>query len=350
MNNDLDILDDLERLEKDPGARMIIRTGQTIGCFYIESPAMRGLFARMKCESYRDVVAASSIIRPGVAESGMMQEFLRRYRNPDRGRDESPQMRRLLDETFGIMIYQEDVIKVAHEIGGLTLADADLMRRAMSGKTRGHENLKELADRFKDSCLRKGIDDEEAEEIWRQIESFSGYSFCKGHSAAFAVLSFQVAWLKAHYPAEFLAAVISNGGGFYSAGAYVSEAWRMGLRVLQPSVNESLADCTAKTEMELNPDNPTEGERSKAQGWIRIGLRNIKNMSEVMIQRILDARKEGGGFQSLKEFISRTKCGYEICSYIIKAGGFDDININRSEILIELDIIDKKLNKLDLID
>ena len=259
MSDPLDILDDFDRLCRDPAKRMLIRTGQTMGCFYIESPAMRSLFARMKCETYEDVVAASSIIRPGVAESGMMKEFILRARDPGRVRALHPKMAELLKETYGVMVYQEDVIKVAHEIGGLTLAEADLLRRAMSGKMRSRDAMEKLTERFFESCRKKGIDEKVAREIWRQIESFAGYSFCKGHSASFAVLSFQMTYLKAHHPAEFMASVLANGGGFYQPAAYVSEARRMGLRVLPPSVNPSTGSGQAPSGSSSPALNAVEG-------------------------------------------------------------------------------------------
>jgi len=333
----LDVLDDIERLERDPATRMLIRTGQTIGCFYIESPAMRSLFARLKCSSYRDVVAASSIIRPGVAESGMMKEFILRYRHPKRIRKSHPRLDALLEETFGVMVYQEDVIRVAHEIGGLSLAEADLLRRAMSGKGRSREAMKALSGRFLESCAAQGIGPEAAADIWRQIESFAGYSFCKGHSAAFAVLSFQVAWLKAHYPAEFLAAVLANGGGFYAPAAYVSEARRMGLRVLPPDVNAAQMDCAGRTEAPLPPEDPPPGHRSQCQGWIRVGFRAIRNFPEKIARRILEQRDRNGPFASLKDFLERTRCGHEAADKLIRAGGFDAIEPNRARSLLALD-------------
>ena len=185
------------------------------------------------------LTAASSIIRPGVAESGMMQEFIARHRDPSRRTYLVPEMEKVLGDTYGVMIYQEDVIKVAHFVGGLSLEEGDLLRRAMSGKMRSHNAMKPLEEKFYDSCRSKKIKDHAAKEIWRQIESFAGYAFCKAHSASFALLSFQVAYLKAHHPAEFLASVLSNGGGFYSPAVYIWESKRLGLNVNLPSVNQS---------------------------------------------------------------------------------------------------------------
>ncbi len=208
---------DFEMLFNDEKTKELLRKGQTIGCFYIESPGMRSLLRRLDVETFEMLTAASSVIRPGVAESGMMQEFLARHKDPSRRKYLVPEMEVHLGETYGVMIYQEDVIKIAHHIAGLTLEEADLLRRAMSGKMRSHEAMKEITDKFFVSCCAKGHSEETAKELWRQIESFAGYSFCKAHSASFALLSFQVAYLKAHYPAEFMANVLNNGGGFYSS-------------------------------------------------------------------------------------------------------------------------------------
>jgi len=212
---------DYEFLFHDPETLKLIREGQTIGCFYIESPGMRNLLKQLQVDTFEMLTAASSIIRPGVAESGMMQEFIARHRDPSRRTYLVPEMEQVLGETYGVMIYQEDVIKVAHYIGGLSLEEGDLLRRAMSGKMRSHGAMKVLEEKFYDSCRNKKIKESAAKEIWRQIESFAGYAFCKAHSASFALLSFQVAYLKAHYPAEFLASVLSNSGGFYSPAVYI---------------------------------------------------------------------------------------------------------------------------------
>ena len=219
---DFDIYD-FEMLFNNERTNELIRTGQTIGCFYIESPGMRSLLRKLDVHDFEMLTAASSIIRPGVAESGMMQEFIARHKDPAKRKYLVPAMEDVLGETYGVMIYQEDVIKVAHHVAGLSLEEADLLRRAMSGKMRSHSAMEKIIEKYFLSCKDKGLTDKQAKELWRQIESFAGYSFCKAHSASFALLSYQVAFLKAHYPAEFMASVLSNGGGFYSAAVYVWE-------------------------------------------------------------------------------------------------------------------------------
>ena len=298
----------------------LIRTGRTIGCFYIESPGMRQLLKRLDVHTFEMLTAASSIIRPGVAESGMMQEFIARHRDPSRRKYLHPLMEKYLGETYGVMIYQEDVIKVAHYIAGLSLDDADLMRRAMSGKARSHKAMLMLTKKFVNSCRAKGISAYVTKELWRQIESFAGYSFCKAHSASFALLSYQVAYIKAHYPAEFIASVISNGGGFYSAAVYVWEGKRMGLNFKLPSINKSEYHYTGS------------GKE------IEIGLMSIKSLSEEFCERIIDERKENGKYKSLPDFLVRVRPGPEEAASLIKCGAMDCFEYTRPTLLRLLNV------------
>ena len=269
---------DYEMLFNDEKTKSLIREGNTIGCFYIESPGMRSLLRRLNCDSFEMLTAASSVIRPGVAESGMMQEFIARHKNPSRRKYLIPQMKKYLGETYGVMIYQEDVIKVAHHIAGLSLEEADLLRRAMSGKLRSKSAMRQIADNFFLSCKTNGLADNAAQELWRQIKSFAGYAFCKAHSASFALLSFQLAYLKAHYPAEFMASVLSNRGGYYSAAVYVQEVRRLGLKILLPCVNFGQYEYTV-----------VDGKEG-----IRIGFMAAKNLAKNSVDKIVTERKQNG--------------------------------------------------------
>lgn len=327
-NIDFDIYD-YHMLFNDPETRKIIREGNTIGCFYIESPGMRSLLKRLDCDTFEMLTAASSVIRPGVAESGMMQEFIARHKDPSRRKYLVPEMEDYLGETYGVMIYQEDVIKVAHHIAGLTLEEADLLRRAMSGKLRSHEAMKRISDKFYYSCREKGYTKKITEELWRQIESFAGYAFCKAHSASFALLSFQVAYLKVHYPAEFMASVLSNRGGYYSAAVYVQECKRIGLKVFLPDVNESSYEYEG------------EGET------IRIGFMAVKNLSRSSIDKIIEEREKHGKYMSLADFIVRTKLGYEETKLLIKCGAMDCFKLTRPSLVRLLDIYLSRRKILD---
>jgi len=327
-NIDFDIYD-YEMLFNDEETKRIIREGKTIGCFYIESPGMRSLLKRLSCDTFEMLTAASSVIRPGVAQSGMMQKFIACHKDPQERKYPVPGMKKYLGETYGVMIYQEDVIKIAHHIAGLTLEEADLLRRAMSGKMRSHKAMQQLSQKFFVSCGQKGLIQKEAKELWRQIESFAGYAFCKAHSASFALLSFQVAYLKVHYPAQFMASVLNNKGGYYSSAVYIQECKRMGLTILLPSVNESDYNYVG--------NNKT----------IRIGLTAVKNLSGSSINRMVKERKSNGRYVSLADFLIRTKLCYEETASLIKCGAMDCFAQTRPTMLRLLDVYIRYRNILE---
>ena len=205
----------VEDFKKDEKVKNLLRNAETNGCFYIESPAMRGLLRKLRCDDYKTLVAASSIIRPGVAKSGMMRQYIQRFHDPQHIDYLHPVLKQLLEETYGVMVYQEDVLKVCHYFAGLDLGDADVLRRMMNHKSRRKDEMLELTKKFFDNCKSRGYSDAVTREVWRQIESFAGYSFSKAHSASYAVESFQSLFLKAYFPLEFQVAVINNFGGFY---------------------------------------------------------------------------------------------------------------------------------------
>ncbi len=311
---------DYYKVFEDEETKRIIRAGETIGCFYIESPGMRSLLRRTDCDTFEMLTAVSSVIRPGVAESGMMKEFVERHKDPKRRKYLVPEMEKYLGETYGVMVYQEDVIKVAHHIVGLTLEEADLLRRAMSGKMRSHKAMNMIVDKFFLCCREKGYSEDVSQKLWKQIESFAGYAFCKAHSASFALLSFQVAYLKAHYPAEFMAAVLSNQGGYYSPAVYITEAQRLGLRILLPCINKSVYEYTG---------NGKE---------LRIGLMAIKNLEKNVIDKIIQERERRGKYFSLADFLRRTQLTYEQTEILIKCGTMDCCGQTRPTLLRLVDI------------
>ncbi len=311
---------DYETIFHDEATKKIIREGNTIGCFYIESPGMRSLLKKLNCDTFEMLTAASSVIRPGVAESGMMQEFIARHKNPALRKYLVPEMKNYLSETYGVMIYQEDVIKIVHHIAGLSLEEADLLRRAMSGKMRSHKAMAALQARFVSSSKQKGLPIYVIKKLWEQIASFAGYAFSKAHSASYAVVSFQVAYLKAHYPAEFMANVLNNGGGFYSAGVYINEMKRMGLKIFLPCVNNSTAEYRGK--------NKT----------VRMGLNSIKNFTKANISKIINERNRNGKFRSLLEFLIRTRVDFLQTEILIKCGAMDCLNQTRPTLMRLLDV------------
>ncbi len=316
----------VQKFKTDEKVREHLRIGQTKGCFYIESPAMRGLLQKLNCDNYTTLVAASSVIRPGVARSGMMKEYIYRFHNPHSFKYIHPVMKEQLEETFGVMVYQEDVLKVCHHFAGLDLADADTLRRAMSGKHRSKQEMQRIIDKFFSNCREKGYSEEVTKEVWRQIESFAGYSFSKAHSASYAVESYQSLYLKAHYPLEFMVAVINNFGGFYRTWVYVHEARRSGASILLPCVNKS----TYKTTI-YGTD-------------VYIGFIHIMSLEYKVAQSIEEIRNAEGEFRSLSDFVIRVNPGLEQLILLIRAGAFRFTGKKKAVLLWEAHMMINKSN------
>lgn len=291
--------------------------GKTIGCFYIESPAMRGLLRRLKCDNYKVLVAASSIIRPGVAQSGMMKEYIFRHNNPTKFEYFHEVFKKELGETYGIMVYQEDVIKIALHFGGLSAPDGDVLRRAMSGKGRSLSALQKVKDHFFESCKELGHPEQLSKEVYRQIESFAGYSFCKAHSASYAVESYQSLYLKVYYPVEFMVCAINNGGGFYRTEVYVHEAKMSGADIHNPCVNFSELKTTVY------------GTN------VYLGLMHIEKLEGKLAELIPEERKENGDYTSLENFVKRVPIGMETLQILIFVGAFRFTGKQKHELLIE---------------
>ncbi|TDX86038.1 DNA polymerase III subunit alpha [Epilithonimonas xixisoli] len=291
--------------------------GKTIGCFYIESPAMRGLLRRLKCDNYRILVAASSIIRPGVAQSGMMREYIFRHNHPNQFEYFHPVFEENLKETYGIMVYQEDVIKIAQYFGGLSHADGDILRRAMSGKERSIQQLNKVKDNFFAKCKEQGHSEQMTAEAFRQIQSFAGYSFCKAHSASYAVESYQSLYLKVYYPLEFMVSVINNQGGFYRTEVYIHEARMSGADVQNPCVNNSDYQTILK------------GKE------IYLGFMVLQSLETKVAQLISEERDKNGDYKSLENFIKRIPIGIETIQILIFIGAFRFTGKPKNELLVE---------------
>ncbi len=317
----------VSRFFEDEKVQQQLRTGETNGCFYIESPAMRGLLKKLKCSDYITLVAASSIIRPGVAKSGMMKEYIRRFHHPNSFEYIHPVMKEQLAETYGVMVYQEDVIKVAHHFAGLDLAEADVLRRAMSGKFRSLKEFSRIEEKYYANCRERGYPDTIAREVWRQIESFAGYSFSKAHSASYAVESFQSLFLKAHYPLEFQVAVINNFGGFYPAWVYVNEARRQGGTIELPCVNNS------------NKSTRITGTT------IYLGFVHVQNLEDTTINLIVSERNCHGLYRSLADFVERVPVGREQLVLLIRLGALRFTGKAKSNLLWEAHLLLRKPSK-----
>ena len=295
----------------DAQTSALIRHGDTMGCFYVESPATRLLLKKLwttmpaaqqaQADDFEYLTIVSSIIRP--AAHRFADDFIRRAHGQPYCALH-PTLHEALSETFGIMVYQEDVMKVAVALGGFSTEDGDQLRKILSKKHKQRQ-LRDYQRQFCAGALARGADLRAIEQIWAMIMSFAGYSFCKPHSASYAQVSFKSAYLRAHYPAEFIAAVISNQGGFYSTFAYVSEARRMGLTIQPPDLNES--------------DWVYQGREKN----LRVGLMQIKGLRQDVVAELMAKRAAQGPFRSLQDFLERVSPDASQVRLLIKAGCFD---------------------------
>ncbi len=298
---------------EDPATQEAIRCGDTIGCFYIESPATRLLLKKLwlgmplhrykQLDVFAYLVMVSSLVRP--ATNAFVEEFIRRAQEGSCA-FWHPKLKGILDETHGIMTYQEDVSKVAMALADFSVEDADQLRKVISKKHKQRQ-LQDYYQQFCRGAEKNDASPETIDRIWKMIMSFAGYSFCKPHSASYAQVSFKSAYLRTHYPAEFMAAVISNQGGFYSTFAYVSEARRMGLAILLPDINESDWAYSG------------EGER------LRIGLMQVKTIPKELGMKIADERTQNGPYRSFPDFLQRVKPEPAHARALVRAGCCDSI-------------------------
>ncbi|MFY0689165.1 MAG: DNA polymerase III subunit alpha [Cyclobacteriaceae bacterium] len=303
--------------KKDAKCNEMLAKGKTLGCFYIESPAMRGLLRRLKCADYETLVAASSIIRPGVAQSGMMREYVERHRDASKIKYFHKVFEEQLSDTYGVMVYQEDVIKIAHHFAKMEMDEADILRRGMSGKTRSSKEIQLVQEKFFKNCKELGYSDEVTNEVYRQIASFAGYSFCKSHSASYAVESYQSLYLKAYHPLEFITAVINNNGGFYRPEVYINEGRVLGAEIKPPDINtsEQLTNISGTT--------------------IHLGLRHVINLATSMKKRIPEERKRNGKYTSLENLITRTGIKQDNLEQLIYVGALSSLDVSKSELIIQ---------------
>ena len=316
-NKKIDI-NNINLFKDDPSVKKLLKNGKAIACFYVESPAMRMLLTKLKAEDYKRLVAASSIIRPGVAKSGMMREYILRFQDEKRrekARKDLPELYEILEETFGVMVYQEDVIKVAHYFAGLSLSEADILRRGMSWKFRERNDFQVIREKFFSNCRIKGYAETTVSEIWTQIESFANYAFSKGHSASYAVESFQALYLKAYYPREYMVATLNNGGGFYSSELYFHEAKLHGAKIELPCINRSQWLNSIKSET------------------IHIGFYIIQELEHTVAENILVERNRNGRYKSLNDFVKRVRITLEQLIILIRAGAFRFTGKSKKELL-----------------
>jgi len=295
----------------------LLQEGETVGVFQLESSGMRNLLRDMKPESFEDISSVLALYRPGPLGSGMVSDFVRRKRGEEPIEYPHPMLEPILKDTYGVIVYQEQVMQIANVMAGFTLGEADLLRRAMGKKL--PEVLAQQRNRFLTGALERGIPEEIANHVFDLMEYFAGYGFNKSHTVAYGLLAYQSAYLKAHYPLAYMTALLmSVEGNTAKIARYVQEARRMGIRILPPDINESNVHFTP------------------VGNSIRFGLAAIKNVGEGAVEAILEVRQKGGKFKSLEDFLSRIdtkRVNKKVIESLIKAGAFDSLGRSRAELL-----------------
>ncbi len=312
---------DLEALpEDDPATARTLREGRTLGCFQVESPGMRNLLQQIGAHTMDDVIQAVALIRPGPAGSGMKDAYIRRYRGLEPRAAPHPRLTELLWDTYGVMLYQEDVMQVASILAGMDLAEADLLRRALQKKRPG--DLERLCERFVAGCEEQGVERADALRVWDLIANFASFGFCKAHAVTYGRIAYRAVWLKTHHPAEYLAAFLASETGYYDPRVYVEEARRLGVAILGPDVNRSARTFTC------------EGGRA-----LRIGLGQVKGLSERTLDALFDTRAQHGPCVSLPDFLERTGAATDEAEALIRCGAFDALDRTIPELLWRLHLL-----------
>jgi len=312
----------------DAGVYAALRAARTVGCFQVESPAMMNLLRRMKPADIHEITQALALVRPGPTESGMKEALLRR-RSSRMGAAppaEDAFLARILPETGGILLYEEQVMQVAERVAGMPPEEGDLLRRSLR-KGRGGDPT--LRTKFVREAGERGYAAAEVERLWKTMEKFSSYSFNKAHSAAYAHMAYQAVYLKVRHPVPYFAAVLNAGGGYYDLPEYIAEAKRNGIRVLGPDANRS----AAAFEVEDGAGSGGKGGNGGADGGpdaIRVGFTSIKGLGLKTVERVLEERKAGGEYASVEDFLARTKPGKAELLSLIRAGVFDSLEPRRT--------------------
>jgi DNA-directed DNA polymerase III PolC len=292
----------------DPETSRRLESGGTIGCFQIESPGMRATLREIRARTEDDLMAALALYRPGPLSGGLKDAFVRRFKGEEPVQHLHPALAPLLGETFGVILYQEQVLRIAHELAGFSLAEADLLRRAMSHFDPG-KRMQELERKFvSEARARSGVPPETGERIWEMMAAFAGYGFPKAHAASYAKVAWRSAWCKTHFPAEFMAAVLANWGGYYSQRVYLGEAHRLGLAVRPPHVNYS-------------GRNFVVANFETGQKVLFMGLDQVRDLTGRTIERILRNRP----FVSLEDFLARADPRPQEAENLARVGAFEGL-------------------------
>ena len=307
----------------DPKVFVLLGSGSTLGIFQLESSGMKDLLIKLKPENFREIIALVALYRPGPLRSGMVDEFIKRKHGQESIRYDIKALEEILKDTYGVIIYQEQVMRIASSLANFSLEDADILRRAMSKKD--PKEMEMQKEKFLEGARRNRIHQTKAEKIFDQISKFAEYGFNKSHSAAYALIAYQTAFLKAHYPIEFMAALLtSEVQNADKIVKYIAECREMGIPILPPDINESYKTFTV------------------IGNQIRFGLAGVKNVGDAAIDIILTEREAKGQFQSLFDFCKRVdlrKVNRRVIESLIKCGAFDFSKAHRSQMLTVLDDI-----------
>ncbi|MFC1831162.1 DNA polymerase III subunit alpha [Thermodesulfobacteriota bacterium] len=295
----------------------LLCSGNSLGIFQLESSGMRELLVDMAPEQFTDLIALVALYRPGPLESGMVKDFV----NTKHGRQEAhyslPQLKPILEETYGVIVYQEQVMKIANVLANYSLGDADILRRAMGKKI--PEVMNQEKEKFMAGARENKIDEKKAEDIFDLMAKFAGYGFNKSHSAAYALIAYQTAYLKAHYPAQFMTGLLScDMNNTDKVVVYINECREHQIEVLPPDINESVQDFSVRDDK------------------IRFGLAAVKNVGEAALNNIIKEREQNGNFTSLVDFCNRvhsSNVNNRVIESLIKSGSFDSLGCKRSQLL-----------------
>ncbi len=323
IGTDLDIdaipMDDIKTFK-------LLCSGDALGVFQLESSGMRELLVKMAPEQFTDLIALVALYRPGPLDSGMVDDFVETKHGRATANYPLPQIKPVLEETYGVIVYQEQVMKIANILASYTLGDADILRRAMGKKIA--EVMDEEKVKFMAGARKNKIDEKKAEAVFDLMAKFAGYGFNKSHSAAYALISYQTAYLKAHYPSQFMAALLScDMNNTDKIVLYINECREHDIDVRPPDINESMIDFSVHDDR------------------VRFGLAAVKNVGKAALQSIIEERKESGEYTSLEDFCNRVdsrKVNSRVIESLIKSGSFDSVGCKRSQLMA---IIDQAMDK-----
>ncbi len=322
---------DLEKIPfDDEKTYKLLRSTKTIGCFQLESPGMRQLLGKLQPTNFSDIVANISLFRPGPMQADMITPFLERRHGKEKVRFLHPTLAPILKETYGVIIFHEQVLRIAQKLAGFSLGQADLLRRSMTEKISQKEKEK-LKEDFISGCQKKGVDKKIAEKVLEQLISFGAFGFCKAHAVSFAKIAYQSTYLKAHQPKEFLLGILNNQPGLYPSRVILNEARRYDITILAPDINES------------------EGKFSSKDSAIRIGLSSIRGVGPSSLEEILRERRKKT-FESFEDFSLRVRIAKPLLETLMLSGCFDSLNGKErassleKKVALEMDLLDLNIS------